>query len=92
MRYRSDLELLVTLDASAIERACTSPDCLPELISLAIDESLEFDDCADLATSSGDDAAAAFCTQEAAAWRATAALLREMRHAYGHGGRRRGAA
>ncbi|MDL9936540.1 hypothetical protein QSJ18_07280 [Gordonia sp. ABSL1-1] len=78
MRYRSDLERLTTLDAATIERACADPSALPGLITIAADESLEFDIRAEEAEATGDADYAAFCGQESAAWRATVTLLRTM--------------
>ncbi|MXP20370.1 hypothetical protein GIY30_03240 [Gordonia sp. HNM0687] len=76
MRYQSDLERLMTLDGEAIVRVCTSPEAVVDLIAEAVDECLEFDELADEHLSSGNDEQAAYCRQEAAAWRATVSLLR----------------
>ncbi|AZG48203.1 hypothetical protein [Gordonia insulae] len=78
MRFQSELERLATLDADTIVHVCSSPAALTELIDDAVDECIEYDELADdhLASEARDDAA--FCRQEAAAWRATASLLRLM--------------
>ncbi|MEO9327897.1 hypothetical protein [Gordonia aurantiaca] len=76
MRYRSDLERLATLDAAAIEAVCTDCTTLDEFIACAVDESIEHDALADEAEARDDVEEAAFLRQEAAAWRATARLLR----------------
>ncbi|MCT1352669.1 hypothetical protein P9A14_18760 [Gordonia hongkongensis] len=76
MRYRSDLERLATLDAAAIEVACTDCTSVGELIDCAVDEYLEFDVAADEAEARGHDEHAAYLRQEAAAWRATVRVLR----------------
>lgn len=78
MRYRSDLERLATLDAEAIERACTDCTTLDELLACAVDEYLEHDVLAEEAEACGDEEHAAYLRQEAAAWRATARLLRTI--------------
>jgi hypothetical protein len=78
MRYRSDLERLATLDAAAIEEACTDCTTVDELVACAVDEYLEFDVAAEEAEARGDDEHAAFLHQEAAAWRATVRVLRQM--------------
>ncbi|MFE0751723.1 hypothetical protein [Gordonia sp. NPDC058843] len=92
MRYRSDLERLATLDAAAIEVACTDCTTVGELVARAVDEYLEFDIAAEEAEARGDDEHAAYLRQEAAAWRATVRVLRMMAADAGHGGRRHGAA
>lgn len=78
MRYRSDLERLATLDAAAIERACTDCTTLDEFIGCAVDEHLELDALADEAEMLEDPEHAAFLRQEASAWRATVRLLRTI--------------
>ncbi|MBD0861088.1 hypothetical protein IA539_07645 [Gordonia sp. zg691] len=76
MRFRSDLERLATLDAAAIEVACTDCTTVGELISCAVDEYLEFDILAEEAEACGEKEHAVFLRQEAAAWRATVRVLR----------------
>lgn len=78
MRYQSELERLTTLDAETIVRVCSSPCAVVELIDQAVDECIEFDELADEHLVSGSDDHAAYCRQEAAAWRATAAVLRML--------------
>ncbi len=78
MRYQSELERLTTLDADTIVRACSSPGAVVELIDQAVDECIEFDELADEHLMTGSDDDAAYCRQEAAAWRATAAVLRML--------------
>lgn len=78
MRFRSDLEQFMTLDAATITSACTRPESLRDIIVDCLDESLDLDDRADAAAASGDDELEAFYRQEAAAWRATVRVLRVM--------------
>ncbi|MGW8815352.1 hypothetical protein [Gordonia terrae] len=87
MRYRSDLERLATLDAAAIEVACTDCTSVGEFIACAVDKYLEFDVAAEEAEARGDDEHAAFLRQEAAAWRATVRVLRMMIAESGPGNR-----
>ncbi|NED68402.1 hypothetical protein G3I15_46490, partial [Streptomyces sp. SID10244] len=47
MRYQAELERLTTLDADAISRACSSREAVMELIEVAIDECVEYDELAD---------------------------------------------
>ncbi|MEE4024153.1 hypothetical protein V1Y59_13795 [Gordonia sp. PKS22-38] len=76
MRYQPDLERLMTLDGDTIVRVCSSPRSAVELIDEALDECIAFDELADEHLASGADDDASYCRQEAAAWRATASLLR----------------
>ncbi len=80
MRYQSDLERLMTLDGDTITVVCASPDAVVGLIDEAVDEYIEFDELADEHLASGADDEAAYCRQEAAAWRATVTLLRTIAH------------
>lgn len=75
--YRSELERLMTLDADAVDAACRG-DRLQSLITRCIDEHLELSELADEAAAAADIDAHGFYAQEAAAWRATATILREM--------------
>ncbi|MEP9390940.1 hypothetical protein ABLE92_21095 [Gordonia sp. VNQ95] len=76
MRLRSELELLATLDAATIGALCADHTLIPAVITDCLDESWECDDLADAAQAAGDDDLADFHRQEAAAWRATARVLR----------------
>ncbi|GAA3699188.1 hypothetical protein [Gordonia hankookensis] len=78
MRYQAELERLTTLDADAISRACSSREAVMELIEVAIDECIEYDELADEHLATGDHEDAAYCRQEAAAWRATTAVLQTL--------------
>ncbi|WP_168699341.1 hypothetical protein [Gordonia paraffinivorans] len=78
MRYRSDLERLATLDAAAIEAVCTDCTTIDEYIACAVDKSIEHDALADEFEAFDEPEEAAFLWQEAAAWRATARLLRTV--------------
>lgn len=80
MRYQSDLERLTTLDGDTIIAVCASPDAVGGLIDDAVDECIEYDELADEHLAAGADDEAAYCRQEAAAWRATVTLLRTIAH------------
>ncbi|MYR08626.1 hypothetical protein GTV32_20980 [Gordonia sp. SID5947] len=88
MRYQAELENLTTLDALAITRACSSPEAVMELIDEAVDECIEFDELGDEHLAAGEHEHAAFCRQEAAAWRATAAVLRSLARSHARTERR----
>ncbi|MFW0783870.1 hypothetical protein AAFP35_05065 [Gordonia sp. CPCC 206044] len=92
MRFQPELERLATLDADTIDRACSTPECLPDLIGTAVDEYLAFDEYADAHFAAGDIDEATLCRQEAAAWRATVAVLRSMSRMPGHANGEVGAA
>ncbi|MFW0795423.1 hypothetical protein AAFP30_16550 [Gordonia sp. CPCC 205515] len=78
MSYRAELERLATLDADTIDRVCAAPPLAADLIEGAVDDCIDFDERADEYLLSGDAGAAAFCRQEAAAWRATVVVLRAI--------------
>lgn len=75
--YRSELERLMTLGSDDIEAACRG-DRIRSLITRCTDEHLELSELADEAVDACDIDAHAFYAQEAAAWRATAQVLRTM--------------
>lgn len=77
MYYRAELERLATLDAETIERLCADPSAATSLIASAIDEYLSLEDQADDAMDV-DLEHSHYCSQEAAAWRATVTLLRRI--------------
>lgn len=78
MAYRQELERLATLSADTIERVCAAPSAAAELVEHAVDECIDYDERADEHLLAGDSESAAFCRQEAAAWRATIPVLREI--------------
>ncbi|GAA4659407.1 hypothetical protein [Gordonia humi] len=75
--YRSELERLMTLASDEIEAACRG-DRLSSLITRCADENLELSELADDAAAQCDVDRHSFYAQEAAAWRATAQVLRTM--------------
>ncbi|MGV9712159.1 hypothetical protein ACWDTI_16020 [Gordonia sp. NPDC003424] len=78
MSYRAELERLATLDAETIARVCATPSLAAALIAAALDECIDYDERADDLQLTGNDEHAAFCRQEASAWRATVTVLREI--------------
>lgn len=78
MRHRSDLECLATLDAATIQRVCSSTDDARRALERAVDEYLEMDALADELLADGARDEADYHRQEAAAWRATVTVLREV--------------
>ena len=77
MQYRSELERLMTLTAEDIDAACRG-ERLGVLITNCFDEHLELAELADEAAAKSDADAHSYYSQEAAAWRATAQLLRRL--------------
>ncbi|MEJ9077457.1 MULTISPECIES: hypothetical protein [Gordonia] len=75
--YHDDLERLMTLSTADIADACRG-DRLQGLITQCYDEHLELAELADDAAAEGDLDAHGFYSQESAAWRATAQILRTM--------------
>ena len=75
--YRSDLERLLTLSSADVESACRG-ERLDSLTTRCFDEHLELSELADEAAAAGDLDAHGFYSQEGAAWRATAQILRGM--------------
>ncbi|MCF8570125.1 hypothetical protein L5G32_07590 [Gordonia sp. HY002] len=75
--YRSELERLMTLSSAEIDAACRG-DRLRGLMTRCLDEHLELAELADEAAGACDIDAHAYYTQESAAWRATAHVLRTM--------------
>ncbi|GED99766.1 hypothetical protein nbrc107696_02130 [Gordonia spumicola] len=75
--YRSDLERLMTLSTSDVDAACRG-ERLVSLTTRCFDEHLELAELADEAAAAGDLDAHGYYSQEGAAWRATAQILRTM--------------
>ncbi|MCF8589722.1 hypothetical protein [Gordonia liuliyuniae] len=75
--YRSELERLMTLASDDVNAACRG-ESLQSLITRCVDEHLELSELADDSAHTCDVDAHAFYVQEAAAWRATAQVLRTM--------------
>lgn len=82
MQFRPELERLATLGATDVTAAEINPSIIVELVDDAHDESLDLDERADEADLRGDTDHAAYLRQEAAAWRATIVLLRQMAAAH----------
>lgn len=77
MDYRTQLESLTTLSADEIAQACAG-DRVGALVTHCYDEYLELRELAEEARDSDTSEQYDFYLQEAAAWRDTARVLREM--------------
>ncbi|WOC11639.1 hypothetical protein [Gordonia sp. MP11Mi] len=75
--YRSELERLMTLASDDVDAACRG-ERLPSLMTRCVDEYLELSELADESATACDVDAHAYYAQEAAAWRATARVLRSL--------------
>ncbi len=82
MRYRLELEGLVTLDAATIDTICEAPADAGGFLDSCVAQIVEFEEFADLAEADGDAERADFCRQEAAAWRATVRALKRIATEY----------